>query len=191
MDIIELKQITHCNHLNLFSLRYKDRINNEKSWIFASRLKKPCVSGNKITIPDAVVIVPFHRKKNRLVIIREFRVPLGGYQYGFPAGLVDRNENIEKAGKRELKEETGLDLVKVIKKSPAVYSSSGMTDETISLLYVECAGEPSLKWNEASEDIEVIFISREKAGQLLEEPGTKFDVKSWIILSHFADHGKI
>ncbi len=191
MDIIELKQITHCSHLNLFSLRYKDRVNNEKSWIFASRLAKPCIAGNEIIAPDAVVIVPFHKEKNRLVIIREFRVPLGGYQYGFPAGLVDKKENIEQAGKRELKEETGLDLVKVIKKSPPVYSSSGMTDETISLLYVECAGEPSLNWNEDSEDISVILISPEKAVELLENPDIKFDVKSWIILSGFAKYGKI
>ena len=191
MNIVEVKKISDCDHLNLFSIRYKDRLDNEKSWVFASRLAKPCVMEEKIVTPDAVVIVPFHRNKKRLVIIREFRVPLGGYQYGFPAGLVDGDESVEQAGKRELKEETGFDLVKTIKISPPVYSSSGMTDEAISMLYAECEGETSLKGNEDSEDIEVLLISRDEAARLLETDNIKFDVKSWIVLSNFADHGII
>ncbi len=193
MNIVELKKISDCDHLNLFSIRYKDRFDHEKSWVFASRLETPSVmeKEKKIITPDAVVVVPFHREKKKLVIIREFRVPLGEYQYGFPAGLVDRGENIEQAGKRELKEETGFDLVKIVKISPPVYSSSGMTDETISMLYAECTGEPSLEGNEDSEDIEVNLISRDEAAELLELPDIKFDVKSWIVLSHFADHGII
>ena len=191
MNIVEVKKISDCAHLNLFSIRYKDRLDHEKSWVFASRLAKPCVMEDKPVTPDAVVIVPFHRDKKRLVIIKEFRVPLGGYQYGFPAGLVDGGETVEQAGKRELKEETGLDLVKTMKISPPVYSSSGMTDETISMLYAECVGEPSLKDNEDSEDIEVILISRDDAKRLLKTSHTKFDVKSWIVLSNFADHGII
>ncbi len=191
MNIVEVKKISDCEHLNLFSIRYKDRLDHEKSWVFASRLEKPCVMEEKTITPDAVVIVPFHRDKKKLVIIKEFRVPLGGYQYGFPAGLVDGDESVEQAGKRELKEETGLDLVKTIKISPPVYSSSGMTDETISMLYAECEGETSLKDNEDSEDIEVMLISRAEAARLLETGSIKFDVKSWIVLSNFVDHGII
>ncbi|MEA1967420.1 MAG: NUDIX hydrolase [Thermodesulfobacteriota bacterium] len=192
MDIMEMKKETDFKHLNLFSMKYRDRLGNKKAWIFASRSKEPVVAkgGDFVSVPDAVVLVPWHREKNRLVIIREFRVPLGGYQYGFPAGLVDEKESVEQAGKRELKEETGLDLVKVLKKSPPVYSSSGMTDESVSLLYVECSGEPSLEFNEDSEDIEVMMFSKDDASNLLKTPDIKFDVKSWIVLSTFAELGK-
>ncbi len=191
MEIVELKKISDCKHLNLFSVKYRDRLEHDKSWVFASRRKKPYIMEKDRVNPDAVVIVPFHKKKNKLVIIKEFRVPIGEYQYGFPAGLVDGNETVEQAGKRELKEETGLDLVNVIKVSPPVYSSSGMADETVSMLYAECEGEPSVQWNEESEDIEVILISRNEAANLLENSDLSFDVKSWIALSGFASHGMI
>jgi len=191
MDIMQLKKETDFRHLNLFSVKYSDRIGKEKSWVFASRSDEPVIEREGELYPDAVVVVPFHTGKNRLVIIKEFRVPLGEYQYGFPAGLVDKDETIEQASARELKEETGLDLVKVLKHSPPVYSSSGMTDESVSMVYAQCTGEPSLKWNEDSEDIQVILLSPAEASELIKTPDVKFDVKSWILLSIFADHGTI
>lgn len=190
MKILDLIKETDFPHLNLFSMRYKDTRNEEKSWVFASRSEHPKTFKTPAT-PDAVVVVPLHREKQRLVIIKEFRVPLGGYQYGFPAGLVDRGEKSVEAARRELCEETGLTLVKVLRQSPPVYSSSGMTDESISLVYGECRGEPSTLANEASEDIEVIMLSTGEAAVLLNTPDLKFDVKTWIILSTFAATGKI
>jgi len=186
-----MKKETRFNHLNLFSMRYMDRKGREKSWIFASRLDEPSALNGRAAVPDAVVVVPFHREKNKLVLIREFRVVLGDYQYGFPAGLVDRGEDIICAATRELKEETGLTLVKTFKNSPPVYSSSGMTDESVSMVYVECQGEPSTTGNEDSEEIEVLMVSQKEARDLIEDPGLKFDVKAWVVLSIFAELGRI
>jgi ADP-ribose pyrophosphatase len=191
MNILNIEKITDCDHLNLYSLAYKSKTNCEKNWVFASRLEEPVVLKTGTSIPDAVVIVPYHTVEQKFVIIKEFRVVLGGYQYGFPAGLIDEDESIEQAGKRELFEETGLTITKILKKSPAVFSSSGLTDESVSLLFVECCGLPSSEFNEDSEDIEVVMISREEASSILEKNDEKFDVKSWIVLNTFATMGKI
>ena len=189
MEINNVKKLTDYKHLNLFSVNYTDRKNYDKQWIFASRSQDINPLENKVTNPDAVVIIPFHVQKAQLVLIKEFRVPIGRYHYGFPAGLVGRDENIEMAGKRELYEETGLELGKILKKSPAVFSSSGMTDESVSMLFVECKGIPTNRFNKASEDIEVIMLSQKAAADLISDNMIKFDVKSWIVLNTFATYG--
>ena len=88
-------------------------------------------------------------------------------------------------------EETGLTLTKSLQQSPAIFSSSGLTDESISLLFVECEGMPTNSFNESSEDIEVIMLSRDQASDILSNPLIKFDVKSWIVLNTFVCQGVI
>lgn len=191
MNIKSIEKLTDCKHLNLYSMTYKDRHGAVRTWVFASRSQPPKVVRKEAPGPDAVVIVPLHEPGGRLVIIREFRVVLGGWQYGFPAGLVDPGESIEHAAGRELKEETGLDLVRIRKAGPPVFSSSGMTDESVSLVYADCSGTPSKDWNEASEDIDVLLLTPEEAADLLKEEGNNMDVKTWILLSVFAEHGTL
>ena len=154
----------------------------------ASRQNEPkCLTGN-YQLPDAVVIVPFHTVKNKMVITREYRVPLDDYEYGFPAGLVDNDESVEQAARRELMEETGLTVSRFIKVSPPIYSSAGMTDESVAMVYVECEGEPSNSANTDSELIEIQFISSNEAMDLLSNTTLKFDAKSWLAIYQFAEN---
>jgi len=191
MKIQNVEKITNCRHLNLYKISYINQNGIEKLWHIASRSDKPkCLTG-KFDMPDAVVIVPFHKKKDKLVIIKEFRVPLGDYQYGFPAGLVDEGETVQQTCIRELKEETGLNLTHIKKISPPVYSSSGMTDESVSMVYVECDGTHSNKGNTDSEDIATIFVSPSKASELCKDSKIKLDVKTWLVLFSFAESGQV
>ena len=181
------RKLTAEKWLNLFEVSYVARTGDEKSWQIASRQNEPkCLSGNYHR-PDAVVIVPFHTVRDKMVIIREYRVPLDDYEYGFPAGLVDEGESVEQAARRELMEETGLTVSRFIKVSPPIYSSAGMTDESIAMVYVECEGEPSNSANTDSELIEILFISPDEALDLLKDTTLKFDAKAWLAISQFAE----
>ncbi len=185
MKIIDSKKLTNLKWLNMFNVSYIDKNGDNKIWQVASRAKEPkCVTGS-FAKPDAVVIVPFHKSKEKMVIIKEYRVPLADYEYGFPAGLIDEGETIQEAARRELSEETGLELTGFIKVGPPIFSSAGMTDESVSIVYVECDGEPSKDDNEGSEDIEVIFVSQKEAAHLCNDSSLKFDAKAWIVLSNF------
>jgi len=190
MEIKRYRKLTAEKWLNLFEVGYITRTGNEKSWQLASRQKEPkCITGSYHR-PDAVVIVPFHTTWNKMVIIREYRVPLNDYEYGFPAGLVDRGESVEQTARRELTEETGLTVSRFIKTGPPIYSSAGMTDESVAMVYVECEGELSNRANTDSELIETLLISPDEALDLLSDPTRKFDAKAWLVISQFAENSR-
>ncbi len=191
MKLIQTERVTSNPFVNLFRSEYRNQKGRTSSWFFASRLEAPRVQTNIWDRPDAVVIVPWHVKRRQLVVIREFRVVLGGYQIGFPAGLMDPGETVVETARRELFEETGLTLSRVIRCSPPVYSSSGVTDESVSLVYAECDGVPSDAANESSEDIQVVFMGADAAGRMIADHRLKVDVKTWMALSEFARHGTI
>ena len=184
-------RLTDLKWINLFNIEVVDFVGNERKWQLASRRKEPKCTTGRFDKPDAVVIVPFHTGRGKIVITREYRVALAGDEYGFPAGLVDDGETVSAAARRELTEETGLTVTRVLTIGPPVYSSAGMTDESVAMVYVECDGEPSAAGNEGIEQIEVILASAEEVGRLCADPELKFDAKAWLVLTAFARHGRL
>ena len=170
IKINSVNQLTNNKWLNLFKANYKDLSGKQREWLYASRKKLKDHGGDDKA--DAVIIVPVLETVKKsgkffdindhidcsLVLIREFRIPIRDYEVGFPAGLIDEGEDIETTVRRELKEETNLDVKKILHISPPVYSSAGMTDESTSFVFVLAEGKPSAKNAHASEDIEVIAV---------------------------------
>ena len=136
----------------------------------------------------AIMIVPYHVSKEKYVMIQEYRVPIEGYEIGFPAGLIDGDESIENTIKREMKEETGLDVIKIKKISPFTYSSSGMTDEAVAIAFVDVDGEISDKFLEPSEDIIPMIISKDEIKKLLNLEDLKWGSKAWIICNNIVEN---
>jgi ADP-ribose pyrophosphatase len=176
--------------ITLFAISYLDQKGNDKHWNMVSRGEQPkCITGDNQR-PDAAIIVPYHRQIQKLVVIREFRVPVGDYQYGFPAGLIDPGEDLAAAAGRELHEETGLDLVKVYRYSPTIFSSAGITDESIAMVFVEVEGTPSIHQNRDSEDIEVFLMERQEVQELLRRSDIFFDARGWLAMDAYARLGR-
>jgi ADP-ribose pyrophosphatase len=109
--------------------------------------------------PDAVCIVA-RTPRDTLVMEREFRYPLNSWCIAFPAGLVDPGEDIITCAIRELEEETGYTAVEgtMPRALPQVgYSSTGLTDETVQIVFVEAerAGDARLEHSELIEMFEL------------------------------------
>lgn len=189
IEIKGIEKITDRRFVNLFEMRYLDRQGNEKQWVYASRNDPAKAITGGFDLPDAVIIAAYHTEHRKLVIIKEFRLPIAGDLYGLPAGLIDPGEDIETCTRRELYEETGLELTQIRRISPVIYSSSGMTDESVVMVYADCIGEPSNRNAGSTEDIETVLVSREEAGRLCSRTDLKFDVKTWLVLNAFAESG--
>src|ERR1700709_1040053 len=138
---------------------------------------------------DAVVIAAIIQQsgESRLVITREFRVPLQAYEISLPSGLIDPGESPSQAAVREFKEETGLALGKIAHVSPPVASSAGMTDETIAYVYGEASGSVSRAFQTEHEDIEVRLVSVADIQKLLASPqGDIFSSRLYPMLIAYA-----
>lgn len=186
----KLTPLTETKFLSLYDAEYENRKGAEKHWIIASRknfdtLKEQFFNKKEEKI-DAVIINAIHKPTNSLVLIKQFRIPLNDYVYELPAGLLDADEGIEEAVRRELMEETGLSLIEIDndKTNPKVYISAGMTDESVAMVYCSCEGSISNSFLEDDEDIEAILVSKEIAKELLKQ-NIKMDIKVWLALQNF------
>lgn len=154
-------------------------------WAFVTRKKQCVVQGN--LKPDAVCIVAYIN--GELVVIKQWRSTVGEYVYEVPAGLIDEGETIEQAARRELKEETGLDISHILRIVPRSHPSIGLTDEIQAIVCCVAKGEISTAGNQKHEDISVELWDEE----LMEfhiENGYAVDTKiaqEWISASLHKD----
>jgi ADP-ribose pyrophosphatase len=191
MQIQRVEKITDEKWLNLYAATFEHNGHTGR-WVYASRRGQP-TAGRPVS--DAVVIVPVLRNPGeppRLVVIKEFRIPAGGTVYGLPAGLLEPGEPVEETVRRELREETGLEVVAIKRVTPPLLSSSGMTDETAALAFVDARGtaesKPAL---EAAEDLEVVLLDHEQVCRLCDRPDRPVDAKLWAILYLYRQLGRL
>ena len=195
--IKDITSLVETKFISLYNVKYLNKSNEEKNWTVASRKKKEVLEGiyfdNKKDKVDAVIICAYHKDSEKLVIIKEFRVPINKYIYELPAGLVDSDdENFESAVKRELKEETGLDVIEIKKDLSCnqVYLSPGMTDESAAFVYCICEGEISSEFLEDDEDIEAILVSQEEAKEIIKNNIISLDIRAYLALQSFSILGE-
>lgn len=190
--IKELVTLSQSKFLNFFEASYFNRDGKVKKWFLASRktesqMRNQFFEGIEDQV-DAVLIHAIHEETGKLVLIRQYRVPLNDYIYEMPAGLIDEGESYQTAAIRELREETGLVLTEIeaSKSSMKAYLSPGMTDESVSLVYCKCKGELSKLYMETDEDIEPLLISKEEARDILSS-GEKIDIKAFMALKAYVE----
>lgn len=156
-EIVATEKLTNEKWLNLFRITFR-RGGHTFRWLFASRKPEPTVERK----PDAVLIVPIlvGGGEPQLVATREYRIVIGGFEWGLPAGLIDGDEPVLEAARRELLEETGYELADVIQISPPNYSSTGMTDELVTIVICTCRKPADYRQRlEISEQIEVHLLT--------------------------------
>lgn len=166
-----IRKLTDNRFLNLYELDAQFRDGSRAPYYVASRRKdidslKAATHDNH---PDGVILYGIYgEKKDKVVLVRQFRYPINGYAYEFPAGLVDPGEDLLTAGIREMYEETGLQFTPVGTARP-FFTSIGMTDESCGTVFGYCSGQPTNAHQEGSEDIQVVLADRAECKRILKE----------------------
>ena len=136
---------------------------------------------------DAICIVA-RTPRDSLVMIREFRYPLNSWCIAFPAGLLEPGEDLLECAGRELQEETGYAIVpgsRTRALPQAGYSSTGLTDETVQVVFVE-AEKAGAAHTEPSELIEVFELPVADVRRFLDENALPIGTRAQLILEAFA-----
>ena len=117
---------------------------------------------------DGVVIIMTDTTGEKILLNREYRMAVGGFVYNFPAGLIDKGETPQEAGKRELKEETGLDVIRIEDTLFDSYSAIGFSNETNAVIIGKADGTfaPSTS---TLEEISAAWYTKAQVRELLKD----------------------
>lgn len=113
-----------------YDIAYETVDKKEKIYEIISRNKNldslEALNGRK---PDSVVMIVTDESGEKLLVNKEFRLAVGDWVYNFPAGLIDEGEEPCESAKRELWEETGLELYEIDDVIGESYSAVGFSNE--------------------------------------------------------------
>ena len=175
VSIDKITQKTQNRFVNLYDLDVTHRNGEAAHYYVASRAKteKDLKLVTRENHPDGVIIYALYGPAHdKVVLIRQYRYTLGDYVYEFPAGLVEKGEDYREAAVREMHEETGLVLTPFdadpMFEAPR-FTTAGLTDESCCMVYGYASGEPSRKYLEEGEDIQIILADRDEIRRILKE----------------------
>ena len=167
MEFVNLEKVGGGKFITRYDATYRTSEGNLKRYEMISRNPNvESLDDIKNSPAEAVVIIAHDETNDKILINKEFRMAVGNYAYNFPAGLIDPGEDARTAAKRELWEETGLDLYEIDEIWPISYSAVGVMNERAIVIIGKARGEfaPSTS---AEEEIEAKWFSKQEMRELL------------------------
>ncbi|MFN3395861.1 MAG: NUDIX hydrolase [Thermodesulfovibrionales bacterium] len=167
-EVLNRETLWEGKFLRAVSLRYKDSSGKLRDWEAVER----------VNCKGIVAVVPI-TNDGCVLLIRQFRPPVNGYVIEFPAGLNDRDEDLDVVAKRELLEETGYQAKEItfLGRGPL---SSGSSVEVLTVYLAKGLEFVGVSERDETEEIEVIKVplnSVEDRLKELEDRGNLIDLK--------------
>lgn len=138
MKIKDIQVVSEGKFLQTYHLRYEKDNYDHKIYEMVSRnrIQMEQDIGNN---PSGVALVITVGKK--LLLLKEFRMAVNRFVYNLCEGMLERGETPIQCAVRELKEETGLDIVKVKCQLCPCYPAPAFSDVCHYLIFAEAEGE--------------------------------------------------
>lgn len=116
---------------------YYQTPNGERCWEMVRRVQRTPPNADGVSV-IATLKRLFHY--DCIILVKQYRPPLGKYTIEFPSGLIDSGETASDAGIRELKEETGY-VGTVQRVSPGLSLDAGTSTCTVNMVHVDIDGD--------------------------------------------------
>lgn len=164
MKFLGMEKVRDGKYLKNYELSYENKAGRIKKFEIVSRkdLKGPEDLGKRAS---GVSIVAFQGEK--MMLLREFRLSINKEIFNLCAGMLEEGETIEQCIERELYEETGLHIKKVLSILPPSFSAVGFSDTKTYIAFVEAEGVFEDHTSD-NEEISARFYTREEVKNLLE-----------------------
>lgn len=169
MKFIGIQKVHEGRFITRYDVEYETSDGQKKIYEIISRDKNlRTLEDLNNPSADSVILILTDQSNERILLCREYRMAMGRWIYNFPAGLIDEGEDTVKAAARELKEETGLDLVEVEDIQDFSYSAIGFSNERNVCLFGKAAGTIT-ESDSSLEEIEARWYTRSEIRELLKK----------------------
>ena len=167
----------------LYDLIYENKLGSEKVYEMISYDKNLTLESNIYErSANSVVLMVFNRDKTKILLNKEFRLAVNHIVYNTPAGLIDKGEDYIEAAKRELKEETGLDIIEIIKVLPPCFSAVGLSNDKNICIFCIADGNINSEKSGEDEEIEPIWVDKKEALSILEDSSGFIAARTQMLL---------
>lgn len=180
MKFLGMEKVWNGKYLKNYELSYENKSGKLKKFEIVSRkeLSGPQDLGNRVS---GVSIVAF--RDDKMMLLKEFRLSINKEIYNLCAGMLEEGETIEKCIARELYEETGLSVKRMISILPPSFSAVGFSDTKTYIAFVEADGDFEDHTSD-NEQIHARFYSRAEIKELLQT--AEFSSRSQMAACFFA-----
>lgn len=163
MKLLGLEKTGGGRFLKSYQLIYENNSGKEKKYeiVSHSELESPGMLGKKVS---GVSMCGFYQDK--MLLLREFRMGVNQYIFNLCSGMVEEGETLEEGMARELQEETGLKIKRVIDILPPSFAAVAISDIRTQIAFVEVEGEINGIPSE-NEDIHADFYDRAEVTELI------------------------
>ena len=129
--------------------------------------------------PGSVVLIPM-TEAGQVILVRQYRVPLGRWAWELPAGSLKPGEDVEKAASRECHEEIGC-IPTRLEKLGSFYPTPGYCDEEMNFFLAsglrDAGADDDKAQPDEDEDIETRAFSTDEVKSMIRR-GEIIDLKT-------------
>lgn len=165
MKLLKMEKVKDGKYLKNFELTYLNNANKEKKYEIVSRrdLQGPEELGAASSGLSVVAICD-----GKLLLLNEFRMGVNKRIYNLCAGMLEKGESTEECIRRELYEESGLELSEILCVLPPSFAAVAISDTVTNIAIIKACGTIS-PHPSCNEDIIAGLYTKEQVKELLEK----------------------